>query len=98
MTDLEEATLRLREAINILEHPKHVGCRMEAMERIDDARTLLELPSEDPEKSGVPCEICGGTGVLGECIGICEPPDQATHLNPAAVPQCDNCDPEWRDR
>lgn len=46
---------------------------------------------------GVPCDICGGSGVLGDCIGICEPPNKATHTDQMGVPQCDECHPEWKD-
>ncbi len=54
-------------------------------------------PNCNDVKGGVLCGICDGTGVLGDCVGICEPPNRATHLNQAAVPQCDECDPKWRD-
>lgn len=46
MTDLEEAMLRLREAIDILEHPDYLGCSMEAGERIEDALAKLKNVDE----------------------------------------------------
>lgn len=46
MTDLEEAMLRLREAIDILEHPNYLGCCMEAAERIEDALAKLKNVEE----------------------------------------------------
>ena len=54
MTDLEEAMLRLREAIDILEHPEYLGCSMEAGERIVDALAKLE----NMEKNKAPCSTC----------------------------------------
>lgn len=42
----------------------------------------------------VKCPICDGTGILGECIGICKPPNLATHVDMCGVPLCDECDPQ----